>query len=341
MFYYIYGMDASEPEECAALYADLGIKAVVSPADDKCLKTLERHGIETWVCFGAFSRNGFGDDCLSEDAYGDKGEWFSSGCPNDDRLWERSLRAAVAKAADRGASAVMSDGCRFASPEPGGQMFASCFCPRCMAKGAHLGFDMEKMRFNVKNALTQPDAMLPKEWFRFREMCIKERMDELAAEAKKTGVRSGAFIFPHSLSGLVGQTPAAVASLDFIAPMLYRRYPYDPAIACLNGEYASIREIFEKRGDADVGSSIKKLTGTDIGQITDIRKEGFGPDMIYDETKAAGEAFAGCLAPILQAEDGRLAETIARCVDGGAEHIGFFAYSATNMEYIKKALLKG
>lgn len=327
--FYMFGMDGQRPQECAELLKERGIDAVVAPPDEQAAQAALQAGLDVWGCIGAFSLQA--DDpqeYYAEDALGRRGEWFGSGCPNEDALWQRNL-AKIGRWRELGARGVFVDGARFASPCPGTEPFLSCFCKRCMAQGERAGYDMEKMRRDVRAWAQKPGTDAPRDWLRFRSECIGRRMAQFTGTVHNSAMQSGAFVFAPSLAPLVGQTEEALAGLDIVAPMLYRRYRQRPGIACLNAEYESLWHFYENRGESDISRAVFAQTGV-LPQKTgaqEIWLSGFLPDAVGEETSRAAKQTKGVLAPIVQLDDDRLADTIGCAVQAGAQAVGFFAYT--------------
>lgn len=333
MRFYMFGMDGVRPEDCARDLKARGFSAVVSPPNARAAEAVHAQEMEVWGCIGAFSmREGDPQDWLAEDAFGERRRWFGSGCPNEPALWERGFLQ-IETWKNMGASCVMADGARFASPCPGNELFFSCFCPRCMAQGQKMGFDMETMRESVRLYANTPDLPPPAQWLRFREQCAKAWFSQFASRVQATGMTPGSFLFTPGLAPFVGQTPSAVETLAIAAPMLYRKYSHRPGIACLNDEYASLFRQYAARADADPARSIREQTGMHMpfDNADDIWQNGFEPEAIGLETARAGRMYRAKIAPILQLDDDML-DLSVRCAAGaGADAIGFFAYSREKM----------
>lgn len=329
MRYYMFGMDADTPEECAREMRLRGISTVVGPPNVRAAEACRKEGLCVYACFGAYGmRSGDPDAWLSEDAFGNRRRWFGSGCPREDALFERNLTDGIQKAKATGASGILADGLRFASPAPGSELFLSCFCPRCREKGEKLGFDMDAMRSDVQAFAKTPGRMPPEKWLAYREACVAEGFSAFRKRVEGEGLESGSFVFADSLSALVGQTARAAQGLSILAPMLYRRYRKRPGIACLNDEYAALYALYESRGDADPALEIERFTGVapPSGGTEAILERGFEPSAIAWKTARARSKFSGRLAPILQLDDERLRESIRAAVESGADSVGFFAY---------------
>lgn len=127
----------------------------------------------------------------------------------------------------------------------------TCFCPACCAKMREWGVNPEQMRIEVSKFRSGERAMPPEEWLAFRAQSVREALDAFRKIVK--GVRSdlmfGAFVFPHSLGALVGQTDEALESLDIIAPMLYR--PVSTAARPGDAESRICRARFGNRKSAN------------------------------------------------------------------------------------------
>ena len=339
--YYLYRMDRDRPEECARDLKARGFTAVVAPPTPGAARACREAGLEVYACLGAFSlREGDPEEYLAEDAFGVRKPWFHSGCPNEPALLARSLARAAALAAEEGTAGVFLDGARFASPEPGEEPFVSCFCPRCMEKGRALGFDMDRMRREARAFAAVPGAPVPEDWLRFRAECTREVFAAYNTAVRAAGKKAGAFVFAPSLARLVGQGfvydgSGGPEQPDLLAPMLYRLYGERPGTACLNSEYAALAAFFQRRGDEDVSAEIARLTGVTppAGDPDRLRADGFSPEAIARETLAAS-AGQGTLAPILQLDDGRLAESVAAARAAGAAAVGFFAYAPDKMSFL-------
>lgn len=329
MYYYIFGMDGSDPQQCAKMLRARGFSGVVNPPDRQSAQAVRAADMDVWGCIGAFSlRPEDPPEYYAEDAFGRQGAWFGSGCPNEDALWQRNL-AKIGRWREWGARGVLVDGARFASPCPGTEPFLSCFCKRCMAQGERAGYDMEKMRRDVRAWAQTPGTDAPRDWMRFRSEYIGKRMARFTSTVHNANMQSGAFVFAPSLAPLVGQTEEALAGLDVVAPMLYRRYRQRPGIACLNAEYESLWSFYENRGDGDVSRAIFAQTGVwpQKTSAQEIWQSGFLPNAVGEETTHMAKQTKGVLAPIVQLDDDYLMDTIEHAVQAGAKAVGFFAYT--------------
>lgn len=334
MLFYMFSMDAKESEKCAREMKARGIGAVVNPPDERAAQALQKEGLDIYGCIGSFSmRDEDLEEYLAEDAFGQRRRWFGSGCPNEKALWERGFDQ-ISKWKKMGAKGVLADGARFASPCPGNELFLSCFCPRCMEKGAQMGFDMAQMREDVCAWSKTPGMRIPEEWLRFREECTAIYFAEFASRVRAQGMECGSFVFTPCIGQIVGQTEESVRGLDIVAPMIYRQYKSRPGIATLNGEFAGLWQFFEQRGDKDLAEYI----GPQFGMyLTDdsadaIWENGFEPETICAEVIMAKVGYGGMIAPIIQLDDDRLAESIECAAASGADAIGFFMYNEEGLK---------
>lgn len=311
MRYYKFGLDAD-----ARLLAERGFSAVVCSPDARSIQTVTDAGMRAYACFGAFSLHEGDQECVDVD--GNARVWFASGCPNDSIAGKRRANQLRRLAETEGLSGILIDGARFASPasQEGVESLFTCFCPACRAKMREWGMNPEQMRIEVCKFRSGERTMPPEEWLAFRAQSVREALSAFRKIVK--GVRSdlafGAFVFPHSLGALVGQTDEALESLDIIAPMLYRRYRQPHGPATLNHEYAALVSAIGKARTAS-------LTG--IEPPENVLETGFPPEIIESETRKA-RLPGKILAPILQYDDPELPNSIQAAIRGGADAVGFF-----------------
>lgn len=177
------------------------------------------------------------------------------------------------------------------------------------------------------------------EWFRFRAACVGEYMARFAERVHALPGRplAGAFVFAPSLAGFVGQTARACAALDAVSPMLYRAYPHEDGPACLGHEWAAALEMFEPA----VLARLAELSGgawIPGESAMHLRSHGFPPEHVGQEVKLARARMrAGqLLAPILQIEDGRLADSADAALGAGADGCGYFMYGQAPMDALPR-----
>lgn len=340
MYRYLYGLDPSDFAGSAKKLRDLSYDAVVLPMGSvDSFRAAKDAGLETWLCFGAHAIGDFSQaEYGAKDARGADAPWFGSACPNARTVSDRNMDAAFgfAKKLD-GLTGIYVDGARFASfaSEEGASSFFGCFCTRCMEKMTALGIDAQATKSGVATLmdyLNGGDGDIPairaamESWFDFRAACVRAYMDSFSARAHAVGLKAGAFVFAPSLWYFVGQRPDALGSLDVVSPMLYRAYPHEKGAACLSHEWAAFHELLShtERSADRVASML-----FDISFMTDDPMSGFTPAHVGFETKAARAQIAKSvsLAPIVQTEDERLDETVARVMDSGADACGEFMYA--------------
>lgn len=325
MYFYMFGMDAAEPEHCAARLAKLGFSAVVCPADRRCIDAVRDADMEAYVCAQAFPLESGASRC--QDVNGNERVWFSSGCPNDpDAVRSRQDRW-FALAQMEGLTGAFIDGARFASPASpeGFESLFTCFCPNCMAQMEADGFHAEDVRNGVREWRDGLQPLPPAEWLAFRRITVNREMNRFVrcVKAANASLLTGAFVFPASLGALVGQTASACASMDICAPMLYRCYGELEGPATLNHEYAALLKYF------GAGRTLA-LTGVSVPE--DVLSRGFPPSQIRRETALAENTGKTRLAPILQLDDPLLVQSIASAIDGGATGVGFFMYDSALLQ---------
>lgn len=342
MYRYIYGFDRNDPIACAKNLYKKGIRAVVTaPSGASYAPIFSDEGIDLYLCYGA---HGLGNDHsgkrICKDASGTERIWFSSGCPNDISLAEANMNAAL-DALNPGIKGIFVDGARFASfaSSEGTDAFFTCFCPECMEKMADMGMDPEKIRASVselKQKRISPDTIpYLSDWLRFRSACVKAYMDNFVRRVHAIGseFKAGAFIFEPLLAPFVGQTAEACASLDIIAPMLYRNYPHETGPACMGHEWAAFVGMF--------GEAVPKLlniAGVDNALPAGADSEallsrGFTPEAVGSRVAVSKKNLkqGQSLWPILQIEDERLCDTEGEACSGGADAVGYFMYGQSEL----------
>ncbi len=315
MFLYMFGIDAQSPEESANELASLGISAVVCAPETRCIRAVRRAGMQAFACVGAFSLEKGDALCVDVDAH--PRAWFGSGCPCDPEPVPRRMDALRRLAETDGLSGIFIDGARFASPSSGEgtQSLFTCFCPHCRDEMRRMGCDPDEVRKAVAGWRDGAMPLPPEEWFLFREEIIRRRMEEFVDTVRSVNpsLLTGAFVFPASLGRLVGQTCRSAASVDLLAPMIYRRYAEAPGTATLNHEYNALIGLFGRE-------RARLLTGVDAPE--DVLHSGFPPVSLRNETLYAHPR----LMPILQLDDDKLAESLSAVRSAGAEGAGFFMY---------------
>ncbi|NLT16714.1 MAG: hypothetical protein GXY11_03705, partial [Clostridiales bacterium] len=301
MYYYMFGMDPDDPESCAADLAARGFGGVVlSAATESALEAARRHGLDVYLCFGAFSLRSDAVDgaSLALDANGIPRKWFSSGCPNDTGLAEFRLEQVCRAAGKPGIRGIFVDGARFASPASpeGFDAFWTCFCPRCVRRAGDMGMDAGAMEKGVRalirfmehgeGALEQCLSGIA-EWLRFRKRCVGEYFARFGTAVREVrpDLAAGAFVFAPSLWALVGQDAATVSRLDIVAPMIYRRYPHRQGPACLNHEWAALLGALTARSGISfekARAAMRLLSDIPIGarSAAELLEEGFPPQAL-------------------------------------------------------------
>lgn len=319
MRFYMFQMDESQPERCAEMLAKRGFSAVVGVSSARSIAALRENGLRAYGCVGAFGLRPGDAKCVDVD--GAERVWFSSGCPNDPVAFARREREWRDAAQTERLSGLFIDGLRFASPASaeGFEAFFTCFCPHCEAKMRELGMDPAAIRREVRRWRDGERPLPPAEWLAFRQKTVDRQMQRFwhVVRAENSDLKLGAFLFPASLGALVGQTTSCHESLDIAAPMLYRQYREPAGPATLNHEYHWLERHFGM-------DKVQQLTGTTLPP--DVLNAGFEPSILETETRAAQSS--ALLAPILQLDDDRLAESIDAARRGGAQAVGFFAYNA-------------
>ncbi len=322
MYLYMFGMDGENIENFASEMREKGIKGVVAGSfSEKQIEVLAKHNLDLYTCFGSFAKGNFDDSHLAVDFNGNKKLWFGSGCPSDRDIWDLHINEILETSRKNGIKGIFSDGARyasFASPE-GRNSFYTCFCQKCIKRAENFGIDLEAARDLYKKGDFHSGLKIMKI---FRQTAMNEYFKYLYDSIKKDNEEYivGAFIFASSLAGFVGQ--GSVCDVDILAPMLYRRYPYEQGPACLNHEWSAACEMLDIWPE---NSSTKAVNSAELLKI------GFEPDQIYRET-AAVKSNKYKLMPIIQIEDERLGESVAAAERAGADGCGFFMYNKEHMD---------
>lgn len=340
MYRYIFGFDKTDPVKCARELKRKGVSAVVTDASGALFApVLSDEGLDVYLCYSAFSLDNDTDpNRYCADVWGNPRVWFSSGCPNDAALAENRMQS-ILDSVNPYIKGIFVDGARFASfaSSEGTDAFFTCFCPCCMEKMHASGLDAQAIRTAVsslKHSL-HDDMHLVRDWLSFRSACVKHYMDTFAqrVHAMDTSLKAGAFIFEPFLAPFVGQTMDACASLDIIAPMLYRNYPHTDGPACMGHEWSALYRMF-----GDNTPALLSITGLDghplskgisyTAEAVRVLTDGFGPSDVGRCVKTARSLLQPCqsLWPIIQIEDDLLNCTERCAFENGADAIGYFAY---------------
>lgn len=327
MYFYMFGMDENMPESSAKSLKQLGFSAVVCPGNQRCVDAVRENGMDAYVCVGAFPQQAGSKNCV--DVYGNERIWFSSGCPNDAASNRRNEEKWQSIARLSGLNGMFIDGARYASPASpeGFESLFTCFCPDCMEQMEQMGFDSESIREDVRRWRDGKKLLPPSAWLRFRSIVVAQAMRRFVETVKTANgsLRAGAFVFPHSLGSLVGQTPDVYTDLDIVAPMIYRCYMQPCGPATLNHECAALYKHFG-------AETTRLLTGIDVAE--NVLEEGFPPEIIGSELRQTSQVQNQLLAPIIQLDDARMPESIASAKNNGAHWIGFLAYNSAHLHFL-------
>lgn len=327
MYYFLCGMDRNEPETFARALKKKGFTAVICDANQRQIDALNQAGLKAYLCVNAFPLKDGGDVC--RDIEGIERVWFSSGCPCDESAMTRSLDRIAASARLEGLAGVYLDGARFASPASfeGDDAFFTCFCPHCQARARELGIDLEKARRDMISLKRRETSVFSPEMAKFRALVVADYFDRFiqVVHGIRAGLEANAFVFAASLMHLVGQVPDAWRGLDALSPMLYRAFPQEFGTACLSHEYAALLRMFGR-------DTTQALTG--VTPPDDPRYQGFMPQALARETRAARAQFSGRLEPIIQLDDPLLPASIQAVQEGGADGCGFFSYHGQGADAI-------
>lgn len=336
---YMFGLGGDYSTSAKKL-ADMGYDGVVLSGNHMAAyEAAANAGLETWLCYGAHSIGEFSEEKYgAKDAQGAPAPWFSSACPNAAEVNAFNMDSAFETAKAAGVKGIFVDGARFASfaSTEGNSSFFGCFCDTCRAKMRKFGINDEAvtagisdvMDFlkggDVKDTVPLMHAAIDA-WLDFRGRCVNEYMNNFAVRAHAEGFDAGAFVFAPSLWWFVGQRPDALSALDVVAPMLYRAYPHAEGPACLNHEWAALKELLSghERTPAELASML-----FDTAIISEDPTSGFSPEHVGVETAAARAMVSKRvkLMPIVQTEDDELEKTVQCVMDAGAEGCGEFCF---------------
>lgn len=319
---FMFGIDKEQPMRAARALMALGFDAAVLSPDARLIDGCLEAGLKAYACVGAFGMAHGG--APAKDIWDEDAVWFGSGCPYDEERFKNSIENAARAACIAGVSGVFVDGARFASPASpeGDSAFFTCFCPRCLQKAEGAGIDLRRVKADLRKFARGGRWPNIAAWLEYRQLIVGEYMRAFIKAVKPK--QACAFVFPHTLSSLVGQTAPALKGLDIVSPMLYRRYPEAQGPACLNHEYAALERV--TRGNA------LALTGVDAGE--NILREGFPPSHVARETLEAVKNGEDNIMPILQLNDEQALACERQALAAGAKGAGYFAYDAALIERV-------
>lgn len=174
-----------------------------------------------------------GDFALQE------GESFAFLCPTSEK--NRSLLASVYERyfADCGFDGVFLDKIRSQSFVAGAEDVLGCCCPRCAARFAENGCDLQALKALIERRgmaeAFKPERFDPaagfhfcypqtEAFFRAKRTVYTDAIRNIATGFRARGLKIGMDVYAPALAGLVGQDIEALLPLaDFIKPMMYRR----------------------------------------------------------------------------------------------------------------------
>lgn len=94
---YLFGLDEKHPAASAKLLVQRGYDGVVlSGKNPDAFQAAKDAGLETWLCYGAFSLGEFDPAVYGAvDALDRSAPWFGSSCPNAAEVAEHNLQMAL------------------------------------------------------------------------------------------------------------------------------------------------------------------------------------------------------------------------------------------------------
>jgi hypothetical protein len=270
---YSLGVYGEAREKVVSSLAKMGVDAIFVEPDKKFIENARKAGLKAYACMWVFKAPVNDLSLGVEDINGVKTLWAGSGCPNNPKIYEESLRN-IRKAVDMGVDGIVLDGVRFPSMGSGLSAFLTCFCEYCRRVAEEFGYNLEAIKvrlksFNLKvlsdflrlfRSIFNGSVELG-EWLLFRSRTITNYVSSIRNLVKDLGseIEVGAALFTPSLARLVGQSYVELCKiLDFIQPMLYHR---GNGIACINYELSRlVSECFKDEGkQADALKSVYQI----------------------------------------------------------------------------------
>ena len=353
----IFGYDASDLPGTAKVYKRHGISSVVGHADLKAAEFFSANGFEYFIMQGCFHTDEHTDrpENLCVDVNGNVTKWFGSACPNSPAAIDKCLTEARGFANIPGISGIIIDGARYASPASpeNADAFYTCFCQRCLAKMAELGYDPALIKASVlalythrktgQGFDTDTHRLGIDQWLAFRRSIITSHLTAYAKAIRDVNpnLLVGMYLFTPSLSALVGQNYHDLAEVfDFLSPMIYRQYQQPEGPACLDHEIAALLRTANHLTPAQkkpVYALYASLTGLPFNELPDPERllaEGCPVSFVENEVKKAREWVGSRLevSPIIMLEDSMLAESIQACLRQGVKTLDFFLYEKAAFE---------
>ena len=193
------------------------------------------------------------------------------------------------------------------------------------------GFDMEKHKAGIND------------WLLFRRKVISRHLKLYTDAIRETTpyIRTGMYIFPPSLSILVGQSYGDLAKVfDFLSPMIYRRYEAEVGTACLDHEIMALWLLvnaLDEKQKKPILSLYENLTGLPFTGgapgIGELRQNGCPVSYTENEIKKAADSTGNNkkIIPIFMLKDHYLKQILEYCPQNGIEETDFFLYEKESM----------
>lgn len=364
----VFGLPEDGRAERAEELRRLGFDALIAGVDRAVAEAGTRAGLSVFACDATFTADPAADEALlAVDVDGQRRSWFGSGCPNQPELRARHQERLRAALAWPEISGFFLDGIRFASPAAGLESFLTCFCEACARKARHLGFDIERIRTDVKKfrksylqdlegmerlaapmSLVGVTAELPgvSDWLAFRAACIEEYTAEVAAFVNRLPgeKRLGAYLFTPALAPLVGQDYRRLRPLLWaVSPMIYRLGAGDSVLGTEMASIASWPPAPTEGERARAVRAVLRLCGLGaVSRATTLAglQRPLSPRMVAQEARSAARELGGGdrLVPIVWLDDSRVERVVGGVLASGATGVSFFAYRAGSETFLRRAV---
>jgi hypothetical protein len=349
---WLYGRIEDDPAQSLAAAVARGVQHHVGARSPEEVQTVRDAGLDPWLFLGAFSVSEDERHLQCRSLDGKPRVWFSSGCPSHPAVRQRLLDR-IRDMAGWGASGIMLDGIRFASPYEGPETFFTCTCRWCVAAAADQGLSMPRIREGLRRLWDQLASVTPEtlrralpawqapadllarvnggsevwQWLQYRTAVITDTVAEVRAvlRAAAPEMQLGAYVFTPSLAPLVGQDYAALeAHLDLVAPMIYR---LGDGPACLAPEVAGLADLLSGVPPQEQEMAALQFLGlAPAYRAGSPLRGGLAVDAVAIESQRARGRLSGRakLVPILWLDDPEVVPATAAALAAALDGISYF-----------------